>query len=125
MTLILNKQPDPQPNGRRLVRRQSSLEAGRSGNSFALFERKVKSQSDWKTEPGALTVFCVVMIFLGSMALTIYCLPPMSTVEKENEKFIWRPTSVTHFRRDKDILLRYREAHAWRLFVGMCILYIM
>ena len=49
----------------------------------------------------------------------------MSSIERENEKFVWRPSTAAHFQRDKELLLRYREVHAWRLFVGMSLLYIM
>jgi hypothetical protein len=122
----LTPTPEGYTNGRRLVKRESSLEAGRLSLEPVKSGRKTRRVSiSEKQEPGALTVFCVVIIFLGCMVLTIRCLPSMSTVERENEKFVWRPSTAAHFQKDKELLLRYREAHAWRLFVGMSLLYIM
>ena len=119
-------QPPKDTNGRRLVKRESSLEAGRTSlESARPFRKTQKVSTNEKKEPGALTVFCLVIIFLSCMVLTIRCLPSMSTVERENEKFVWRPSTAAHFQKDKELLLRYREAHAWRLFVGMSLLYIM
>jgi hypothetical protein len=92
---------------------------------MAFENRRTRSYFDSKNEPGAVAVFCVVLLFVGSMVITIRFLPSMASIEKEHEKFIWKPTTAAHFQRDKELLLRYREAHAWRLFVFMSILYIM
>ena len=103
---------------RRLVKRESSLEAGRPS-------RREKPPVNEKLDSSAIDVFCLVILFLGCMVFTIKSLPAMSSIEKENEKFVWRPSTAAHFQRDKELLLRYREVHAWRLFVGMSFLYIM
>ncbi len=52
-------------------------------------------------------------------------LPPLSSVETVAEKFVWRPTTAAQFKRDKELLVRYRQAYAWELFVGMTTLNIM
>ena len=118
MTHLTASQAAQYPNARRIVKRESSLEAGRPS-------RKGRIQAnDAKQDSGALAVLCLVIVFLSCMILTVRSLPSMSSIERENEKFIWRPSTAAHFQRDKELLLRYREVHAWRLFVGMSLLYI-
>mmetsp|Transcript_27198 Transcript_27198/g.71660 ORF Transcript_27198/g.71660 Transcript_27198/m.71660 type:complete len:308 (+) Transcript_27198:242-1165(+) len=107
------------PSGRRLLKRESSLEACRPSS------RASRSFIEYRPDPATFTILCIVVLVICSMFLVIRSLPSISTVEKENEKFVWRPTTAAHFNRDKQLLLKYREAHTWRLFLGMSLLYIM
>ena len=72
-----------------------------------------------------MSLFLTCASLVGLMVWILSMLPPLSSVEKDGKLFIWRPTTVAHFQRDKELLVRYRKAYAWELFVGMTTLNIM
>jgi hypothetical protein len=76
-------------------------------------------------DPITFSLFLACISLVGGMLWILSRLPPLSSVETIAEKFVWRPTTAAHFKRDKELLVRYRQAYAWELFVGMTTLNIM
>jgi hypothetical protein len=77
-------------------------------------------------EPGQKKiVFCLVLSAVFVSAVTMFLLPPLSTVEKNGEKFVWRPHTAAHFKLDSKLMRAYRSMHKWRLMLGMSVIYIM
>jgi hypothetical protein len=70
-------------------------------------------------------VFCLVLSAVFVSAVTMFLLPPLSTVEKNGEKFVWKPYTAAHFKLDSKLMRAYRSMHRWRLMLGMTALYIM
>jgi hypothetical protein len=76
-------------------------------------------------DPITFSLFLACISLVGGMFWILSRLPPLSSVETIAEKFVWRPTTAAQFKRDKELLVRYRQAYAWELFVGMTTLNIM
>jgi len=99
-----------------LTRQLSRMEAGR--------QSPPPSGSNPELKQTYIILTCVLAL-VALMAFIFFTLPPLSTVESRDNKFIWHPTKAEHFRRDKDLLLAYRTLHKWRLLLGMSMLYIL
>jgi len=65
-------------------------------------------------------VFVLVLLILFSVVVS---LPEISSVEGGSE-FEWSPRSVQDFIKDKNLLLRYRDAYSGRLLIGIMVIYI-
>jgi hypothetical protein len=76
-------------------------------------------------DPVTMALFLVCFSLVGFMFWILTKLPRLSSVETVTERFIWRPTTAAHFKRDRDLLVKYRRAYAWELFVGMTTINIM
>mmetsp|Transcript_59610 Transcript_59610/g.140393 ORF Transcript_59610/g.140393 Transcript_59610/m.140393 type:complete len:316 (+) Transcript_59610:183-1130(+) len=98
-----------------LARMASRLESGRSSPCTSFSQSNDGSKTLLLVLIGAAVVACVTVILL---------LPPISSVETKDSRFIWRPSTVDEFQQDKDLLERYRALHKWRLLVGMLVSYI-
>jgi len=65
-------------------------------------------------------IFVLVLLILFSVILS---LPEIASVEGGSE-FEWSPRSVQDFIKDKNLLLRYRDAYSGRLLIGIMVIYI-
>ena len=90
------------------------------GGHFPHFDTRLSMH-----DPVTIALFFVCFSLVGLMVWILSKLPPLSSVETVAERFTWRPTTAAHFKRDKEILVKYRRAYAWELFVGMTTLNIM
>ncbi len=98
-----------------LARLDSRMESGRSSPCSSFSQNNNGSKMLLLVLIGTAILACVSVILL---------LPPISSVETAESKFRWRPSTVDDFQQDKELLIRYRALHKWRLLVGMFVSYI-